>query len=74
MSELSFKNLRGETWVRVLALDVADLIVPPHHLLPISLIIFVELSEVVKVLSHSADDVLLRSLLVPFDGLEGKYL
>ena len=67
MRQIARQEVTIVTLVAVTRLDVADLVVPPAERLPVRLVIFEELAEVVRVLAHSAHDVLLGSSLVPLD-------
>ena len=69
---LSILNISNKVVVGILGLDVGHLVVPPHHSLPIRLVILQEHSVVIWVFSKSAHDVILWSHLTLLDTLEGE--
>lgn len=74
MRQLILQEATIVSLVAITRLDVADLVVPPAERLPVRLVVFEELAEVVRVLAHSAHNVLLGRSLVPLDRLERESL
>lgn len=74
MGSLALLDVPVELVVTVPRIDETALVPPPHDGLPVVLSVFVELTEVVRILSQSADHRLIRSLHVPLQALERKDL
>ena len=72
VGNLSILNISNKVVVGILGLDVGHLVVPPHHSLPIRLVILQEHSVVIWVFSESAHDVIFWSHLTLLDTLEGE--
>jgi len=74
VSNLAILDCWVELFFTVFRLDVTDFVVPPHHSLPVRLVIFKEHSVVIRVLSQSDHDVLGRGLLRLLYTLESEHL
>ena len=70
MGDLVVSDVRVEGLITVLALDVTDLVGPPHDRFPVRLVVFQEHFVIVWVLSQSNNNILGISGLSPLHRLE----